>query len=53
MNGGCSVFSQVLQFAPHLEFEAAVQKHRREHQARGFHCGDQFVAMMFCPLVTR
>ncbi len=48
MNRVCSIFSQILQFVPRLEFEAAVQKaERRQH---GFASWDQFGAMMFCQL---
>ncbi len=50
MNRVCSIFSQILQFVPRLEFEAAVKQHRAERHARGFHCWDQFGAMMFCQL---
>lgn len=50
MNRVCSIFSQILQFVPRLEFEALVRKHHAERHARGFHCWDQFGAMMFCQL---
>ena len=50
MNKVCSIFRQILKFVPRLEFEAAVKQHRAERHARGFHCWDQFVAMMFCQL---
>ena len=50
MNRVCSIFRQILQFVPRLEFEAAVKKHKAERHARGFRCWDQFVAMMFCQL---
>jgi hypothetical protein len=50
VNRVCSIFSQILQFVPRLEFEAAVKEHRAERHARGFHCWDQFGAMMFCQL---
>jgi hypothetical protein len=43
-----SIFSQILQFVPRLEFEAAVQK--AEHRQHGFASWDQFGAMMFCQL---
>ena len=48
MNRVCSIFSQILQFVPRLEFEAAVQK--AEHRQHGFASWDQFGAMMFCQL---
>jgi hypothetical protein len=46
----CSIFSQLLQLFPRLEFEALVRRHRAERHARGFACWDQFVAMLFCQL---
>lgn len=50
MNRSCSVFSQILQFLPRLEFEAAVKQHAAERHARGFSSWCQFVAMLFCQL---
>lgn len=46
----CSIFSQVLQLFPRLEFEGVVRKHQGERHARGFTCWQQFVAMLFCQL---
>ena len=45
-----SIFSQILQLVPRLEFEAAVREHQAERHARGFRCWSQFVAMLFCQL---
>jgi len=45
-----SVFSQLLQLFPRLEFQRAVTEHRAERHARGFTCWGQFVAMLFCQL---
>ena len=50
MNRVCSIFAQVLQFIPRLEFAAAVRKHGAERHARGFSCWTQLVAMLFCQL---
>ena len=50
MNRVCSIFSQMLQQFPRLEFEAAVGEHEAEQHARGFRCWTQFVAMLFCQL---
>jgi len=50
MNRVCSIFSQLLQLFPRLEFAAAVQKHKAERHARGFDCWTQFIAMLFCQL---
>jgi len=46
----CSIFSQIMRLIPRIEFEAAVKQHAAERHARGFHCWDQFGAMMFCQL---
>lgn len=45
-----SVFSQILQMFPRLEFENAVKFHQAERQSRGFSCWGQFIAMLFCQL---
>lgn len=50
MNRVCSIFSQLLQLFPRMEFEEAVKKHQAERHARGFTCWGQFVAMLFCHL---
>ena len=50
MNRVCSIFAQVLQFIPRLEFAAAVRKHQAERHARGFQSWTQLVAMLFCQL---
>jgi len=50
MNRVCSIFSQLLQLFPRVEFEKAVREHRAERHARGFTCWGQFVAMLFCHL---
>jgi hypothetical protein len=46
----CSIFSQILQLFPRLEFEFVTRKHNAERHARGFTCWGQFVAMLFCQL---
>lgn len=45
-----SIFSQLLQLFPRMEFEKAVRDHKAEYHARGFSCWGQFVAMLFCQL---
>jgi hypothetical protein len=45
-----SVFSQLLQLFPRVEFQRAVKAHRAERHARGFTCWGQFIAMLFCQL---
>lgn len=46
----CSIFSQLLQLFPRLEFEQGVRAHQAERHMRGFPCWGQFVAMLFCQL---
>jgi hypothetical protein len=46
----CSIFSQVLQLFPRVEFQKAVVATKAERHARGFTCWGQFVAMLFCQL---
>lgn len=43
-----SIFSQLLQLFPRLEFEQAVRRHRSDYSAKGFSSWGQFVAMLFC-----
>lgn len=50
MSRVCSIFSQLLQLFPRLEFEQLVRQHRAERHARGFTCWGQFIAMLFCQL---
>lgn len=45
-----SIFSQLLQLFPRVEFEQAVKKHKADKGAKGFTCWGQFVAMLFCQL---
>ena len=45
-----SIFSQILQLIPRLEFESAVRQNKAERHARGFSCWGQFIAMLFCQL---
>ena len=45
-----SIFSQILQLIPRLEFESAVRQHHAERHARGFSSWGQFIAILFCQL---
>jgi Domain of unknown function (DUF4372)/Transposase DDE domain len=45
-----SLFNQLLQHFPKLEFAALVKKHNAERAAKGFSCRTQMVAMLFCQL---
>lgn len=50
MNQFCSIFSQLLQLFPRVEFQQLVKKTGAEYHARGFASWSQFVAMLFCQL---
>jgi hypothetical protein len=43
-----SIFSQLLQLSPRLDFEEAVGKHNSDSAAKGFSGRRQFVDMLFC-----
>jgi hypothetical protein len=47
MNRVCSIFSQILQLIPRLQFEAKVREHKAERHARGFSSWTQLIAMLF------
>ena len=46
----CSIFNQLLQLFPRVDFQKAVVEAQAERHARGFTCWGQFVAMLFCQL---
>jgi Domain of unknown function (DUF4372)/Transposase DDE domain len=50
MNNFCSIFSQLLQLFPRVEFQHMVKETHAERHAKGFTCWAQFVAMLFCQL---
>src|SRR5450432_3928223 len=50
MNRVCSIFSQISQLIPRLEFQAAVNEHKAERHARGFSSWSQLIGMLFCQL---
>src|SRR4030042_2065235 len=50
MSQYCSVFSQLLQFFPRLEFQKLVNETKSERHARGFSSWSQFISMLFCQL---
>ena len=50
MNQYCSIFSQLLQLFPRLEFQRLVKETQSERHARGFSSWSQFVSMLFCQL---
>ena len=50
MNQYCSMFSQILQLFPRLEFQRMVKETKSERHTRGFSSWSQFVSMLFCQL---
>ncbi len=50
MNQVGGIFDQILELFPRWEFRYAVELHRGERPARGFTCGGQLVARLFCQL---
>jgi len=50
MNRFSSIFSQLLQLFPRVEFQHLVIITKAERYAKGFTCWGQFVAMLFCQL---
>lgn len=50
MNKFCSIFSQLLQLFPRVEFENTVKETKAERHTKGFTCWGQFVSMLFCQL---
>ena len=50
MNRVCSIFSQMMQMIPRLEFEEAVREHKAERHSRGFSSWTHCISMMFCQL---
>ena len=53
MNEGRSLFSQLLEHAPHHHFRRCVQRYHGNHGVRSFRCWDQFLCMAFAQLTYR
>lgn len=53
MNEGRSVFSQLMEHAPHHHFRKCVERYRGNHGVRRFRCWDQFLCMAFAQLTYR
>ena len=53
MNRGRTVFSQVMDFVPHADFQKCVQRYRGDYKVKGFFCYDQFLSMAFGQLTYR
>jgi hypothetical protein len=53
MNVGRTVFSHLIEFLPHKEFQRCVVRYRGDDHLRGFCCWDQMLAMTFAQLTYR
>jgi hypothetical protein len=53
MNEGRSLFSQLLEHAPHHHFRRCVERYRGNRGVRSFRCWDQFLCMAFAQLTYR
>ena len=53
MNQGRPVFSQIMDFVPHPEFQKCVNRYRGEYKVQDFSCYDQFLSMTFGQLTHR
>jgi hypothetical protein len=53
MNIGRTVFSQLIEHLPILEFRKCVRRYRGDHYVKRFSCWDQFLSMAFAQLTYR
>jgi hypothetical protein len=53
MNAGKTVFSQLMDFVCHPEFQKCVQRYRGDYKVKDFSCLDQFLSMAFAQLTYR
>jgi IS4 transposase len=53
VNCGQSIFSQLMDFVPHYEFQKCVQRYNGQHKVKTFSCWDQFLTMAFAQLTYR
>jgi hypothetical protein len=53
MNQGQTLFSQVMAYAPHRDFQKCVQRYRGDARVRRFTCWDHFLALAFAQLTYR
>ena len=53
MNVGTSVFSQLMAFVSHSEFQKCVQRYRGDYKVKDFSCHDQFLSMAFAQVTYR
>jgi|SRR5437667_4563574 len=53
MNSGRTVFSQLIEFLPHQEFQKCVARYGGGRYLKNLSCGDQYLAMAFALLTNR
>ena len=53
MHQGRIIFSQLLDYVPHYEFDLCVDRYNGNHRVRELSCFDQFLAMAFAQLTGR
>jgi hypothetical protein len=53
MNVGRTVFSQLIEFLPHQEFQKCVARYAGDRYLKTFSCWDQYLAMAFAQLTYR
>lgn len=53
MNQGRTVFSQIMDVFPHVEFQECVARYGGDRRARTFSCHDHFLVMAFAQLTYR
>jgi Domain of unknown function (DUF4372)/Transposase DDE domain len=53
MNAGRTVFSQLIEFLPHQEFQKCVARYGGDRYLKKLSCSDQFLAMAFAQLTYR
>ena len=50
MNAGRTVFSQLIEFLPHQEFQKCVARYAGDRYLKNLSCWDQYLAMAFAQL---
>jgi transposase len=53
LNSDKSIFSQLMDFLPHYEFQKCVRRYNGHHKVKTFSCWDQFLTMAFAQLTYR
>lgn len=53
MNADKYVFSQIIEWVPHYQFQRIVDKYNGNYKQRSFSCWDQFLCLMFAQLTYR